>query len=106
MMTCHRLAIPKKKHAKTCFLHYTAAALFDETIRNKMSRTKFVSVLCYGFTDASIVEKKVTLITSVDPDTFKPSVTFFALKSVESHDALGIKAAIRKSFVEVNLENA
>ena len=86
MMTCHRLV--------------------DETIRNKMSRAKFVSLLCDDSTDASIVEKQVIFITSVDPDTFKPSVTYFALKSVESQDALGIKAAIRNSFVVANLQNA
>lgn len=41
----------------------------------------------------------------VDLYTFNTSVTVFTLKSVESQDGQGIIAAIKRSFVEANLEN-
>ena len=72
-------------------------------MKNKLLRANFVSVLCDGSTDSSSLEKELTYVVFVDPDTFFPCCTFFALKEPVSQDAKGIKSTIEMAFKERGL---
>lgn len=64
-----------------------------------------MTVLCDGSTDSSLVEKELIYVIFVNPETFVPTCSFFALKEPISQDAAGIKQAIEKSFREKGLSD-
>ena len=70
-----------------------------------MKRVNFITVLCDGATNTTIVEKDCAFVLFVDPDDVTPSMTFFSLKDVSGQDAKGIETAIRKIFAENDLSH-
>ena len=94
-------------HRNACkeFIHFISVTIFNENVKNKLLRANFVSVLCDGSTDSSIVEKELIYVIFVDPDTFVPTCSFFSLKEPISQDAAGIKQAIEDSFREKGLSD-
>ena len=94
-------------HRNACkqFIHFISETIFNENVKNKLLHANFVSVLCDGSTDSSIVEKELIYVIFVDPETFVPTCSFFALKEPISQDAAGIKQAIEESFREKGLSD-
>ena len=94
-------------HRNACkeFIHYISETIFNEHVKNKLLRANFLTVLCDGSTDSSIVEKELIYVVFVDPDTFVPMCSFFALKDPVSQDAKGIKQAIEMSFEKRGLRD-
>lgn len=94
-------------HRNACkeFIQYTSETIFEETIKNKVLRANFISVLCDGSTDSGILEKEVIYIVFVDPDTFVPTCSYFALKDLSSQDAAGIKEGIKEAFHKKGLDS-
>ena len=47
-------------HRNACkqFIHFISETILNETVKNKLLPANFVSVLCAGSTDSSIVEKE------------------------------------------------
>lgn len=74
----------------TEFVKFISLCLFDETIKEKVLRSNFISILCDGSTDCAIIEKECIYCLFVDPDTFQPTLSFFSLKDVPSQDAAGV----------------
>ena len=94
-------------HRNVCeqFIHLISETIFDETVKNKLLHANFVSVLCDGSTDSSIVEKELIYVIFVDPETFIHTCSFFAHKEPISQDAAGIKQATEESFQEKGLSD-
>ena len=67
-------------------------------MKSKLLHANFVSVLCDRSTDSSVTEKEVIYVIYVDPETFVPTCSSFALKEPISQDASGIKQAIQDCF--------
>ena len=63
-----------------------------------MQRLKFVAVMRDDSTDSALLEKEYIYISFVDPDTFRPTLVFFALKDLPSQDAFGVHSAIAKAY--------
>ena len=63
-------------------------------------------ILCDGTTDTSITEQEVIYIFFIDPDTMKPTLSFFeCLRLEDSQDANGIFDAIKAAFEKHNLSS-
>ena len=92
-------------HRNACkqFIHFISETIFNENVKNKL--LNFVTVLCDGSTDSSLVEKELIHAIFDDPETFAPTCSFFALKEPISKDAAGIKQAIEESFQEKGLSD-
>lgn len=54
----------------------------------------FFTVLCNGSTDSTIIEKELICVIYVDPETFGPTCSFFAIKQPISQVANGIDRGI------------
>ena len=59
------------------FIKSIACYLFDEDVRKKMCRVNFIAILIDGTTDRAIKEQEVLYAMFVDPDTHKPTLTYF-----------------------------
>ena len=87
------------------FISFCSQSIFEKNVKDKVNRSNFISILCDGSTDSGVVEKECIYVLFVDPDTFKPNVTFFSLKDVPSQDAEGIHRAIKAAFKDAGLEH-
>ena len=69
-----------------------------------MLRVNFIAILCDGTTDTSITEQEVIYIFFIDPDTMKPTLSFFeCLRLEDSQDANSIFDAIKAALEKHNL---
>ena len=75
--------------ACTEFISFISKSVFEESIKSKIIRSKFIAVQCDG-TDSAVVEKESIYDLFVDPDTIQPSLSFLYLKDLPSQDADGI----------------
>ena len=86
------------------FINFCSTSIFEETVRKKLVNSNFISILCDGSTDSSVVEKECIYVLFVDPETFQPNISFFSLRNVPSQDAVGVFSVIKKAFSENGLE--
>ena len=93
----------ENKSACRDFINFCSTSIFEETVRKKLY-SNFISILCDGSTDSSVVEKECIHVLFVDPETFQPNISFFSLRNVPSQDAVGVFDAIKKAFSDNGLE--
>ena len=74
-------------------------------MKEKLLKSNFISTLCAGSTDSSVIEKESIYVQFVEPSSMKINVAFLSLQDLPSQDASGIYEAIKKAFTEVGLEN-
>ena len=86
------------------FINFCSTSIFEETVRKKLVNSNFISILCDGSTDSSVVEKECIYVLFVDPETFQPNISFFSLRNVPSQDVVGVFSAIKKAFSDNGLE--
>ena len=86
------------------FVTFCSKIIFHKTVKDKLERPNFISILCDGSTDSAVVEKECIFILFVDPDTFSPTISFFSLRNVPSQDAKGVYCAITKAFSDEGME--
>ena len=53
---------------------------------------------------SAVVEKESIYVLFADPETFRPTISFFSLIDPPSQDAEGIFSAINKAFADEGLE--
>ena len=72
-----------------------------------MTRVNFIAILIDGTTDRAIKEQEVLYAMFVDPDTHKPTLTYFECLELNGLDqnANGMLEAIRQSIEDNNLSN-
>ena len=73
-------------------------------MKEKLLKSNFISILCDGSTDLSVIEKECVYVQFVEPSSMKINVTFLSLQDLSSQDASSIYEAIKKAFTEVELE--
>ena len=77
---------------------------FQRDLYEKLLRVNFIAILCDGTTDTSITEQEVIYIFFIDPDTMKPTLSFFeCLRLEDSQDANSIFDAIKAALEKHNL---
>ena len=59
------------------FIKSTASYLFDIDVRKKLTRVNFIAILVDGTTDRAVTEQEVLYVMYVDPDTHKPTLSYF-----------------------------
>ena len=87
------------------FVNSSASLIFNEEVKEKLLKSNFISILCDGSKDSSVIEKECIYIQFVEPSSMKINVAFLSLQDLPSQDASGIYEAIKKAFTEVGLEN-
>ena len=94
----------KNETACKTFIFGISEYLFEESVKKKLELVNFITVLCSGSTDNSVIEQEVLYVIFVDPDTFKPTIKFFEVVApADSQDAPGLKDAIKETFKNINL---
>ena len=87
------------------FIKAIACSLFNEDIRKKLIRVKFIVTLIDSATDRAVKEQEDYRIIFVDSDTHKPTFVYFQV--LESDDfgqtTLGLMAVFKNSFKENKL---
>ena len=79
---------------------------FPNICLKRTKRKKFITILCDGSTDNSIIEQNVLYVIFTDPETFKPTMKFFKVVApADSQDAPGLKNAIFATFHKHSLES-
>ena len=73
-------------------------------MKEKLLKSNFISILCNGSKDSSVIEKECIYVQFVEPSSMKINVAFLSLQDLPSQDASGIYEAIKKAFTEVGLE--
>ena len=86
------------------FVNSCANLIFNEEVKEKLLKSNFISILCDGSTDSSVIEKECIYVQFVEPSSMKINVAFLSLQDLPSQDASGIYEAIKKAFTEVGLE--
>ena len=79
--------------------------IFNEEVKEKLLKSNFISTLCVGSTDSSVIEKESIYVQFVEPSSMEINVAFLSLQDLRSQDASGIYEAIKKAFTKVGLEN-
>ena len=94
------------EHNNACktFIAFCSKSVFEKSVKAKLLRANFVSVLCDGSTDSSVIEKECVYVIFLDPDSFTPLCSFLSLQDPKSQDSSGIKEAIEKAFLDNGLE--
>ena len=88
------------------FIENISELLFQRDLYEKLLRVNFIVIFCDGTTDTSITEQEVIYIFFIDPDTMKPTLSFFeCLRLEDSQDANGIFDAIKAAFEKHNLSS-
>lgn len=88
------------------FMFCISEYLFEESVKKKLLKANFVAILCDGSTDASVTEQEVIYVVFVDPETGKPTLTFFEVVAPsENQAAHGLKEAIVDAFKRNSLES-
>ena len=87
------------------FIKSTASYLFDIDVRKKLTRVNFIAILVDGTTDRAVTEQEVLYVMYVDPDTHKPTLSYFEVMEMDDFDqtAVGMLDAIKSSFKRHNL---
>ena len=86
------------------FVNSCANLIFNEEVKEKLLKSNFISILCNGSTDLSVIKKECIYVQFVEPSSMKISVALLSLQDLPSQDASGISEAIKKAFTEVGLE--
>ena len=86
------------------FINFCSTSIFEETVGKKLVNSNFISTLCDGSTDSSVVEKECIHVLFVDPETFQPNISCFSVRNVPSQDVVGVFSAIKKAFSDNRLE--
>ena len=88
------------------FIFGIAKYLFEENVKKKLHLVNFIAILCDGLTDNNVIEQEVLYVIFTDPETFKPSMTFFEVVTpADSQDAPRLKNAIFATFHKHSLES-
>ena len=95
----------KNESACRDFVDSYANLISNEEVKEKLLKSNFISILCDGSKDSSVIEKECIYIQFVEPSSMKINVAFLSLQDLPSQDASGIYEAIKKAFTEVGLEN-
>ena len=81
------------------FIKNISELFFQRDLYEKLLQVNFIAILCDNTTDTSITEHEVIYIFFIDPDTMKPTLSFFeCIKLEDSQDANGIFDAIKAAF--------
>ena len=94
------------EHRNGCktFIKFSSKSIFEKTVKERVIRSNFVSILCDGSTDKAVIEMECIYVLYVDPDTFTPVCSFFKLEDPLSQEATGIFNAIKKAFTDNGVE--
>lgn len=76
-----------------------------QTVKEKLHKTNFISILCDSSTDSAVVEKECINILFADLETFDQTISFFSLRYASSQDAEGIFSALTDEWLEHPLKN-
>jgi hypothetical protein len=89
------------------FIRSMASYLFDLDVREKLMRVNFISILVDGTTDRAVKEQEVLYVMYVDPDTHKPTLSYFEVMEMDEFDqsAVGMLGAIKSSFKNHDLSS-
>ena len=88
------------------FIKNISALFFQHDLYEKLLQVNFITILCDGTTDTSITEQEVIYVFFIDPDTMKPTLSFFeCLRLEDSQDANGIFDPIKAAFEKYNLSS-
>ena len=100
-------SVYENKTACREFIKSIACYLFDEDVRKKLTRINFIAILIDGTTDRAIKEQEVLYAIFVDPDTHKPTLTYFECLELNGLDQNvdGMLKAIRRSIEDNNLSD-
>ena len=86
------------------FIKNISELFFQHDLYEKLLQVNFIMILCDGTTDTSITEQEVIYVFFIDPDTMKPTLSFFeCLRLEDSQDANGILDPIKAAFEKYNL---
>ena len=98
--------LKKYKNWVACqdFISATGDYFFSEFVRSKLECTNFIGIWNDRTIDAATIEQEVLYVTFLDPDTYKPCLTFLKVAELESQDTQGLKKVIYNSFKKINLE--
>ena len=73
------------------FISATGDYPFSEFVKSKLERANFIGILNDRTGDAATIEQEVLHVTFLDPETYKPCLTFLKVAELESQDAQGLK---------------
>ena len=96
----------ENENAGMNFIFGISEYLFDENVKKKFYLVNFITILCDGSTDNSIIEQEVLYVIFTDPETFKPTMKFFEVVApADSQDAPGLKNPIFATFHKHSLQS-
>ena len=89
----HCVKFEKYENQVACqdFISATGDYLFSEFVKSKLERANFIGILNDRTGDAATIEQEVLHVTFLDPETYKPCLTFLKVAELESQDAQGLK---------------
>ena len=95
------------ENATACrnFINYSSQCIFEKTLKEKLFRANFISVLCDGLTDSAVIEKECIYVMFIDPDTFRLMCSFLSLQDPPSQDASRIHEAVKTAFADNGLDD-
>ena len=80
--------------------------LFEDCKKKKLPLVNFIAILWDSLIDSSITEQQVLYVIYTDPETFKPTMTFFEVAAPsDSQDVSGLKQTIFATFRKLLLES-
>ena len=81
-------------------LHFAFPSIFlKENAKKKLMMVNFLTVLCDGSKDKSVMEQEVAYVAFIDPETGKPALVFFEVVAPSKNkDALGLKESNNQHF--------
>ena len=69
----------ENENACTKFIFGISEYLFVDNMNKKLHLVNFITILCDGSSDNNIIEQEVLYVIFTNPETFKPSMKFFAV---------------------------
>ena len=78
--------------------------MFNQTVKEKLQKTNFSSILCDDTLDYTVVKREYICVLFGDPETFHMTISFFSLRDLPSQDVVGIFSPIKKAFADEEIE--
>ena len=94
---------------KACrnFLLSISDYFFEKNVRDKISRSNFITIVFDGTTYSAISEQEVIFLLYFDPDELEPRMSFFYLQQLHAgQDADILKDAIEDAFKKNEMTDA
>ena len=80
------------------------ASSIQDTLREKLSRTRFYSVLSDSSTDKSVIDQECIMVRFLDPDSKSPITTVASIEPLETPDANGVFETISRGLKTIDIE--